>query len=154
VPREFPSSPHPSARFPKRIQSPGLHAALGGCRMSRTHITMIALIAAAGAARAQAPNRAKGSATSPPSVASSLRRSVASQPSDSRTALFDEIWHELSVHDPFFDPDAPEIRKLYDEHRSRIENMPDELDRLREIIRTLSFLKDGHTGLMSRWFLP
>lgn len=78
----------------------------------------------------------------------------ASAPAEERTALFDEVWDQLSRHDPFFDPDDPAARRIHDEFRARIAATPDELERVRHIVRALSRLGDGHTHLSSRWFLP
>lgn len=71
-----------------------------------------------------------------------------------RCALFDEIWKELSTHDAFFDPAAADTKKLHDEYRERIAKIDDENERLREVVRVISRLGDGHTHISTRWFLP
>src|SRR5262249_39509902 len=71
-----------------------------------------------------------------------------------RCALFDQIWQELSTHDAFFDPDAAESKKLRDEYRKRVSQIDDPNERLREIVRLISRLGDGHTHITTRWFLP
>lgn len=71
-----------------------------------------------------------------------------------RTALFDEIWGELATHDAFFDAVAPETLQLAEQTRAALRECPDETERLRIVIRTLSRLGDGHLHLTTRWFLP
>ncbi|MBK8915938.1 MAG: hypothetical protein IPM64_15320 [Phycisphaerales bacterium] len=71
-----------------------------------------------------------------------------------RCALFDEIWGELSRHDAFFDPKSPDMRTLRSQTRERLARMPDETERLRELVRVVSRLGDGHVHLTTRWFMP
>src|SRR5437016_1705709 len=65
----------------------------------------------------------------------------------SRTAILDEIWSQLAEHDPFFDSKSPELRALHDTTRDRLDRMDDPTERLRELVRMLSRLGDGHTAL-------
>lgn len=71
-----------------------------------------------------------------------------------RTRLLDEIWEQLAEHDAFFDPNDAELRRLFERTRERIAGLPDEGQRLREIVRALSRIGDGHLHLTTRWFLP
>lgn len=71
-----------------------------------------------------------------------------------RCALFDEIWSELSRHDAFFDAASPDMRALRSRTRERLAQMPDETERLRELVRVVSRLGDGHVHLTTRWFMP
>lgn len=72
----------------------------------------------------------------------------------SRTSILDEIWNELRTHDPFFDPDDPDLIELRREFARRLEACDDPGERLRELVRLLCHLGDGHTALHTRWFLP
>lgn len=71
-----------------------------------------------------------------------------------RCALLDEIWSQLAAHDAFFDPRKPEFRKLRAECRARLAALEDPSERLREVVRLVSRLGDGHAHLTTRWFLP
>jgi C-terminal processing protease CtpA/Prc len=86
--------------------------------------------------------------------AAATRAADSSPDAKQRTAVFDEIWRELSTHDAFFDPKSPAMRALRDEYRPRIAELDDPLERLREIVRWLSRIEDGHTHLTTRWLLP
>src|SRR5262245_35209802 len=69
-------------------------------------------------------------------------------------AVFDEVWDELDKSDPYFDASTPENQAIYREHREKISKHAHDIEGLREIVRALSRLKDGHTHVTTRWFLP
>ncbi|MBW7904279.1 MAG: hypothetical protein LC135_12910 [Phycisphaerae bacterium] len=71
-----------------------------------------------------------------------------------RTALLDQVWRELATNDPFFDPAAPETRRIYAEHAAKLRETGDPTERIREVVRAISRFQDGHLALTTRWFLP
>lgn len=71
-----------------------------------------------------------------------------------RTRVLDAIWRELARNDPFFDADAPATRAIFDQHRDRLLRLSEPAERLREIVRAISRISDGHLHLTTRFFLP
>lgn len=113
------------------------------------------------------PRRPAGAATAPSNEPAGARNAEPSKPGRaarergkpgkpeaSRTALLDEIWRELSTHDPFFDPTDAALRQRFEDARTALRAMDDENERLREIVRFLATFEDGHLHLTTRWFLP
>ncbi|MBL8880231.1 MAG: hypothetical protein JNG88_14025 [Phycisphaerales bacterium] len=89
-----------------------------------------------------------------PTTAPGRSPAPATAPVENRTALFDEIWRELSTHDAFFEAKNEETELLGARTREQLRETSDESERIRIIIRTLSRLGDGHLHLTTRWFLP
>ncbi|MGE0481321.1 MAG: S41 family peptidase [Phycisphaerae bacterium] len=116
---------------------------------------------------AAGPRPSEGAATSPSDRPAGARaahpstpgraaraRGKPGKPDTSRTVLLDEIWRELSTHDPFFDPADAALRQRFEDARTALRALDDENERLREIVRFLGTFEDGHLHLTTRWFLP
>jgi C-terminal processing protease CtpA/Prc len=73
---------------------------------------------------------------------------------EGRAAVVDEIWRQLATHDAYLDTRDPNTQALFRQCRERVMQLDEEAERLREVVRLLSRLGDGHIHLTTRWFLP